>query len=606
MVLVKTNDFPGRKIDILKQWLMATDMGKGKADCRTIAICNQKGGVGKTVTAINLSAVLAACCRRTLLIDLDPQGHSGVGFGLDTESLERSVYNVLMNGTCHIGEAIVPLRPNLGILPSNIELAGAELEMARFERRERRLKERIDELRDRYEYVVIDCPPSVGILTVNALVASQTAIVPVNPACFSIHGLSKVIDIVDALRETFLLDLRVFALITFFEQQPKEAQVMKELLENMFGSHLLRTVVRKNAKLNEATRKGVPIFEYDRYCSGSRDYLDLAKEVLSIESRSTRGDGGQGERGAWTKPIVDESQQTDNPEGSRDPDETFSEDLRRSEIPEVAEDERGFDMENGTAQGRRQKIRLVGIILIILIGFFVLFVMIRKTGQKVEPPGGVRDTEKPGWVQKEPVDEHVVRKPDAAVPASEETVSTLHGSVETEKNQVALDSSPTEVPEAPEIPVVAPGAETLEPVGAKIEETEEQLSSLQESEVSIPEGASLEEPEEITADEASLKEREEPMTGLPAIRGRYTVNLASFREKARADRYVANLEEQDLDVFGWEIELPEKGKWYRVSAGNFSTLEEAQRFAKDLEARGFKTFVAKLPSAQSQSSDTPD
>ncbi|NIS69962.1 MAG: AAA family ATPase, partial [Proteobacteria bacterium] len=150
-------DFVGHEI--------AVDKARENGSCRTIAICNQKGGVGKTVTAINLSARLAALGLRTLLVDLDPQGQSGLGLGVDVDSLDRSVYDVLMNGSCAPDEAIVPLRPNLEILPSNIDLTSAELDLASFEKRERRLKEVIDGLRESYDYIVIDCPPSIGILT---------------------------------------------------------------------------------------------------------------------------------------------------------------------------------------------------------------------------------------------------------------------------------------------------------------------------------------------------------------------------------------------------------------------------------------------------------
>jgi len=279
--------------------LFGREMGAGNAPvdgpCRVIALCNQKGGVGKTVTAINLSAILAASGQRALLVDLDPQGNSGIGLGLDVDSLDRSVYDVLLNGTCPAREAIVPLRPNLEILPSNFDLALAELDLARHEKRERRLEEVIDGLRESYDYIVIDCPPSIGILTINALVASDLAIVPVAPSSLSVCGLSRVLDILDALKELHLLDLTVYFLTTFFEKRQREARHHREELERAYGEHLLKTVIRKSTRLNEATREGVPILEYDRRGRGSRDYSDLSAEILAI---------GSGEEGAAEHAVL--------------------------------------------------------------------------------------------------------------------------------------------------------------------------------------------------------------------------------------------------------------------------------------------------------------
>lgn len=270
------------KIDVLKQWLGSVDRARGHTHRRTVAICNQKGGVGKTVTAINLSAFLAAYGHRTLLIDLDPQGHSGLGFGIETEALERSVYDVLVNGGSSPEEAIVSLRPNLDLLPSNIDLSSAELELARFEKRERRVQNLVESLGDRYAYIVIDCPPSLGILTLNALVASQIVIIPVTPSFLSIHGLLKVTETIDALIDSLALEIRIFLLITFFEKQLREAQLQRSRLERLFGKDLLKTVVRKNTRLNEATRTGRSIYEYDRYAPGCRDYFNLAKEIMEV------------------------------------------------------------------------------------------------------------------------------------------------------------------------------------------------------------------------------------------------------------------------------------------------------------------------------------
>ncbi len=279
--------FPDLRADLIDKET-AIEKAEGNGICQTIAICNQKGGVGKTVTAINLSAGMAARGLRTLLIDFDPQGQSGLGLGMDIDCLEHSVYDVLVNGTCPAREAIVPLGSNLDILPSTIDLARAELELGRFQKRERRLKELIEGLKTCYEYVVIDCPPSIGTLTINALVASQIVIIPVTPSYLSICDLSRVMGVLEALKDSLLLDVTILFLITLFERRHREARIQKRNLERTHGQHLLKTVVRKNTKLNTATRKGVSIFEYDRDCPGSQDYADLAEEILSIEYEENR------------------------------------------------------------------------------------------------------------------------------------------------------------------------------------------------------------------------------------------------------------------------------------------------------------------------------
>jgi chromosome partitioning protein len=270
------------RIQMLRQWLGAVDRARGLSGCRIISICNQKGGVGKTVTAINLSAFLAAYGHKTLLIDLDPQGHSGLGLGVEIETLERSIYDVLLNGGYPSNEAVVSVRPNLDVIPSNIDLASAELELAKYENREGRLKRIVETFGQRYGYVIIDCPPSLGILTLNALVASNIVIIPVTPSFLSIHGLLKVTETIDALIDSLSLEMQVFFLITFFEKQLREAHLQKARIERLFGKDLLKTIVRKNTKLNEATRTGRPIFEYDRYSPGCQDYFNLAKEIIEV------------------------------------------------------------------------------------------------------------------------------------------------------------------------------------------------------------------------------------------------------------------------------------------------------------------------------------
>jgi len=448
--------------------------------------------------------------------------------------------------------------------------------MARLERRERRLKELIDDLRDHYEYVVIDCPPSVGILTINALVASKIVIVPVTPSLLSIHGLSKVIEILDALKDAFFLDVRVFSLITLFEQQLKEAHLQKVKLEKTFGHYLLKTVVRKNTKLNEATRKGVSIFEYDRHCPGSRDYFDLAKEIMSIELRSECGEEIQEELEFCSKTGPDEEEKTDEPEGSREWPITSSEDLKRSEEFEVTQEEKGSETKTSINRMGMQRFGLLAVILMVLVGLFGVFFVIRDRGQRVESTRSEGEIDKTVLVREKPAYEKIEKKPGDVVSQSEERLPLPPVAGESETQRMRIEPSSTEALKTAETPLVASTVGETESGGKQIEGTEEEV--------------------------ATGKEREEPIIESSIVRGGYTVNLASFREKARADRYLEELKDQGLEAFEWEIDLPQKGRWYRVSTGNFSTPRQARFFARDLEQRGFKTFVAKLPSDQKRAS----
>ncbi len=551
--------------EVLKRWLRTIEKAKGKHACQTIAVFNPKGGVGKTVTAINLSAMLAAHGRRTLLIDLDPQGQSGLGLGLDIESLESSVYDVLVKGECPIGRAIVRLRPNLEILPSNIDLAAAELEMARLHNKEARLKELIDELRDRYEYVVIDCSPSLRILTINALLAGQIVIVPIIPSFFSIHGLSRVTEVVDALKEAFPSDPRVYFLITFFEKQSKEVQLQERELESTVGQYLLRTVIRKNTKLNEATRKGIPVFEHDRYCPGSRDYLSLAREVMSIGIMSKYKEPIQEEQEPWERTVSYEKEETGDPQGSR---ESYSEAPKRPEEFELTQREAGSTL----AQMKKQRIRPFGAFLIVLVVLLVLVLVVRNWRQKVERTGDEGEIHKIVSVRARAAGETVESQPAGIVSQLEETSAIPSPTLGPEKQEVLVESSAVEVSEGEETLVVASIAEVSESEGPQIEKTKEKV--------------------------ANLKGGAEPIIRSSVTGGGYVVNLASFRQKTRADRYVEDLKKQGLEAFEWEVEVPQKGRWHRVSIGRFSTLKQAQVFAKELEQRGFKTFIARIPTDQ--------
>ncbi len=271
------------RIQSLKDWLAQIQENKEGEKGRIISICNQKGGVGKTVTAINLSAFLAAYRRRTLLMDLDPQGHSGLGLGIDVDNLDKSIYDTLMDGTRSLTDTIRSVKPHLDILPANIDLAGLETELVNDSHRTTKLVDKLHSIKHLYEYIIIDCPPSIGLLTINALVASRMVIIPVQSSFFSLHGLERILETIGTLMETLSLDIKVYLLLTLFEGRLRESWIVREKVKSAFGKHLLRTVIRKTTRLNEATRRGVSILEYEPRSMGCYDYHQLAKEIMDIE-----------------------------------------------------------------------------------------------------------------------------------------------------------------------------------------------------------------------------------------------------------------------------------------------------------------------------------
>ncbi len=286
MVKEKTREKPhdmDNRIQILKDWLSQIQRSKEGKKGRIISICNQKGGVGKTVTAINLSAFLAAYRQRTLLMDLDPQGHCGLGLGIDVDNLDKSIYDTFLNGTGNLTDTILSIKPNLDILPANIDLAGLETELVNDSHRATKLVDKLQSIRHLYEYIIIDCPPSIGLLTINALVASRMVIIPIQSSFFSLHGFERILETIGTLMETLSLDIKVYLLFTFFEGRLRESWIVREKVKSTFGKHLLNTIIRKTTRLNEATRRGISILEYEPRSMGCYDYHQLAREVMEIE-----------------------------------------------------------------------------------------------------------------------------------------------------------------------------------------------------------------------------------------------------------------------------------------------------------------------------------
>jgi chromosome partitioning protein len=251
---------------------------------RTIAVVNQKGGVGKTTTAVNLAAGLGLAERRTLLIDLDPQGNATTGLGVNKTDLRRSIYHVLLEGA-PVAEAVQPTEIScLSLVPSDMDLVGAEIELVGMEGRERRLQHALTQVGNDYRYIVIDCPPSLGLLTVNALTAADSALVPLQCEYYAMEGLAHILKTIGLVRERLNPTLQVEGIVlTMFDGRTSLASQVKEEVQKHLGSQILTTIIPRNIRLTEAPSHGKPIMLYDLRSPGATAYLELTKEVLAHE-----------------------------------------------------------------------------------------------------------------------------------------------------------------------------------------------------------------------------------------------------------------------------------------------------------------------------------
>jgi chromosome partitioning protein len=251
---------------------------------RVVAVANQKGGVGKTTTAVNLSAGLALAERRTLLIDLDPQGNATTGLGVDKNSLKRTIYHVLLEGVT-IEEA--RLRTDIGFLdlvPADIDLVGAEIELVSTDDRERRLQQALAPVRDVYDFIVIDCPPSLGLLTLNALTAADRALVPLQCEYYSMEGLAHILRTIALVKDKLNPKLEIEGVVlTMFDGRTSLAAQVKAEVQGHLGSQVMQTIIPRNIRITEAPSHGKPIMLYDLRSPGSAAYLELTKEVLAHE-----------------------------------------------------------------------------------------------------------------------------------------------------------------------------------------------------------------------------------------------------------------------------------------------------------------------------------
>ena len=252
---------------------------------RTIAIVNQKGGCGKTTTAISLSSYIADTGRRVLLIDCDPQSHASMGLGIDTEDLERTTYDVFMDPAAQIRDIAMTVSEGLDVLPSNVVLSAVEQQLSGQPDRENRLRWKTDAVTDHYDYVFVDCPPSVGLLTFNAIVACREAFVVMEPSYFSLHGALKVMETIRLVRAQLGMKKRVRVLLTMFDRRTRFSRDFLREAQTRFGREMFGAVVRNTVKFREAANWGVAISHYAKSSSGSNDYRALTDEILADEER---------------------------------------------------------------------------------------------------------------------------------------------------------------------------------------------------------------------------------------------------------------------------------------------------------------------------------
>ncbi|MFC3714416.1 ParA family protein [Sphingoaurantiacus capsulatus] len=246
-----------------------------------IAIANQKGGVGKTTTAINLATGLAAAGKRVLLIDLDPQGNASTGFGVDRSARERNSYH-LLHGEATVAETAQPTRvPNLFVVPSTVDLSGAEVELVSVDARMHRLSASLDAGDGDYDFIIIDCPPSLGLLTLNALVAAESVIVPLQCEFFALEGLTQLLQTIEQVRNRFNSRLDILGVVlTMFDRRNKLSEQVAADVRACLGATVFETVVPRNVRLSEAPSHGLPALLYDHRCPGSEAYIALARELL--------------------------------------------------------------------------------------------------------------------------------------------------------------------------------------------------------------------------------------------------------------------------------------------------------------------------------------
>lgn len=253
---------------------------------RIIAIANQKGGVGKTTTAINLGTAMAAVDKRVLIIDFDPQGNASTGLGINRAARRLGSYDVLFGGARIEDTAITTSVPNLSVITSSVDLSGAEIELVAAQRREFRLREALSSNRIDYDFVLIDCPPALGLLTLNALVAAHAVMVPLQCEFYALEGLSHLVRTIERVKRAFNPSLDINGVVlTMFDKRNNLSDMVAADVRGFFGDKVYDTVIPRNVRVSEAPSHGKPVLLYDLRCPGAQAYIHLASEVLKREKK---------------------------------------------------------------------------------------------------------------------------------------------------------------------------------------------------------------------------------------------------------------------------------------------------------------------------------
>ena len=253
---------------------------------KIVSFSNQKGGVGKTTTCVNMASFIAASGKKVLLVDIDPQGNATTGLGFSKSSLKKSVYNVLIDDERAADNILNTEVENLDLLPSNIDLAGAEVELVYKPRREKVLKNALEPLKDKYDYIMIDCPPSLGLLTINALAASDSVIIPIQSEYYALEGLSQLMNSISLVKQHLNPALDVDGVVlTMYDSRSLISKQIAEEIRKFFTKRLFEIVVPRNIRLVEASSYGKPIMMHDPKCTGARAYKALTQEYLDREEK---------------------------------------------------------------------------------------------------------------------------------------------------------------------------------------------------------------------------------------------------------------------------------------------------------------------------------
>ncbi len=251
---------------------------------RIIAVANQKGGVGKTTTAINLATALAACGRQVLVFDLDPQGNASTGLGIDRRHRKVNTYNVLIDHATVASATVKTYVPGLSLVPSTADLSGAEVELVGMVRREYRLREVMAPAAADYDFILIDCPPALGLLTINAMTAADAVLVPLQCEFYALEGLSQLMRTIERVRGHLNPSLEIQGVVlTMFDRRNNLCGLVADDVRGHFGDKVYNTVIPRNVRVSEAPSHGLPVLLYDTHCAGSQAYISLASEVLKRE-----------------------------------------------------------------------------------------------------------------------------------------------------------------------------------------------------------------------------------------------------------------------------------------------------------------------------------